>query len=359
MILAQHSALDCDDKLEVRRDRRDRVSARIALMDSRGVIVAVNKDWATFAEETGAISDRIGAGSNYLEACRRAGTAVSRKALSGIQQVLAGKTASFTMDYKCSTEQGIRCMRMGVTPIVGGIARLAIAHTDVTDLKLSKQKNPKRLQEFARQLIRAQEEERQKIAREIHDAVGNRIAMLSLTVHQTEKKLSDAGGSSRELDKVLEGISNLSNVLRNLSHWLHPPALRYLGIGPALKALQDDFEKAYSIRIDLDVPQDLPRFPSEVELCVYRISQECLQNVAKHSGVDCAKVVFEDTGEEIRLTVSDSGYGFDLFRAVRTGGLGLISMEERAAGARGSLAINTAPGKGTEVRLTISAPYLS
>jgi signal transduction histidine kinase len=165
-----------------------------------------------------------------------------------------------------------------------------------------------------------------------------------------------SGPGVSELNKVLEDIDALGTALRNLSHWLHPPPLRYLGIGPALKELLEGFRKSSGIRTDVTVPADMPRLPDDIELCIFRITQECLQNVAKHAGADKARIVLEHTPTQIRLTVADSGHGFIRSAAIRKGGLGLLSMEERALSVRGRLDIITSPGDGTEVRLTIPVP---
>jgi signal transduction histidine kinase len=332
------------------------VNPRMALIDSAGTIVAVNTDWIALARETGADLNRVGPGANYLAVCRQASSSsdASRKALAGIDAVLKRKTASFAMDYACQTALGPAYFRMDVTPIVYSNARAAITHTDITDLQLSREKQLKRLQQFARRLIHAQEEERQRIARELHDDIGNRIALMSLSIRRHMKQLSENPDSrDHDLEKILEGITDLSAALRNLSHGLHPAPLRCLGIRPALKSLQDGFEKTYGIRTDLIIPPEMPRLPDDVELCIFRITQECLQNVGKHSCADKVRIVLKYTPKQVRLTVSDTGHGFLRAEAMQKGGLGLLSMEERAMSIGGKLSVNSAPGAGTEIWLTI------
>jgi signal transduction histidine kinase len=339
------------------RESRSRFSRRIALIDAEGNIVAVNKDWIDLAEDTGTPLSCVGPGVNYLEVCRQANgsIAAARKARTGIQAVLKRRTSSFAMDYSCHTPFGLNHFRMSVTPIVYGDARAAIEHADISDLHLAKEKDFKRLQQFARRLINAQEEERQRIARELHDDLGNRIALTSLTLRQIRKEFSSENFSSgmRGLDKAIADMADLSMALRDVSHQLHPAPLRYLGVRGALKALEEGFKKSCGIRIDVVVPPDMPRLPDHVEVAIYRITQEGLQNVARHSGADRVEIVLEYTPRRIRLTVSDTGWGFVRSEALQKGGLGLLSMEERALSIRGRLMINTSPGAGTEIRLTI------
>jgi signal transduction histidine kinase len=332
------------------------VTPRVALIDSAGIIVAVNTDWLALAEATAADLTRIGPGANYLAVCRQAsGSSVSsRKALAGIHAVLKGKMASFSMDYACQMPLGPAHFRMTVIPVAYRNARAAIVHTDITDLQLSREKDLRRLQQFARRLINAQEEERQRISRELHDDIGNRIALLSLSLRRAIKESSETSDlRRRELGIVLDGIIDLSAALRNLSHCLHPAPLRCLGIRPALKSMQEAFEKTAGIRMDLVIPSEMPRLPDDVELCIFRITQECLQNVSKHSGADRVRIVLKYMPKQVRLTVSDTGRGFSRSEAMQRGGLGLLSMEERALSIGGNLVVNSTPGAGTEVWLTI------
>jgi signal transduction histidine kinase len=336
------------------RERASRILRRMALIDSRGNIVAVNKDWVLLAEETGTSLNRVGPGVNYLEICRKASSSsrLSRKALTGIHAVLKEEISSFDVDYACNTPSGPAYFRMDVTPITYRNARAAIIHTDITSVRLSKEEDFKRLQQFARRLIDAQEKERQRISRELHDDLGNRIALMALSVRQIMKQYSKNSGT-RELDKILTGITDLSTALRNLSHHLHPPHLQYSGINAALMSLREGFESTHGIQMDVVVPAKPPRLPHEVELCIFRISQECLQNIAKHSQADKVSITLEHEPEHIRLTVSDTGQGFVPSAARRKGGLGLQSMEERALGIGGCLMVKSSPGAGTKISLTV------
>ena len=177
---------------------------------------------------------------------------------------------------------------------------------------------------------------------------------MSLSIRRLMKQLSEnADSREHDLDNILEGIMELSGALRTLSHGLHPAPLRCLGIRPALKSLQNGFEKTHGIQMDVVIPPEMPRLPDDVELCIFRITQECLQNIGKHSGADKIRIVLKYTPRQIRLTVSDNGHGFIQTEAMQKGGLGLLSMEERAMSIGGKLTVNSAPGAGTEIWLTI------
>ena len=330
---------------------------RVALIDSDGTIVGVNEKWVLLAERTGARMERVGPGANYLDICRRASSSTpdAREALSGIRAVLQGKLRSFTMDYCAHAESQVRYFRMGVTPINYGDAKLVVAHSDVTQLYLSKEKDLQRLQGFARGLINAQEQERERIAREIHDDLGNRIALLACSVRQIQSQSPRRSGShTKQLNAIIDNIANLSTALRSLSHWLHPPLLKHVGILVALNALFREFE-TQGLEVELDSPDHLPNFPEEIKLCIFRVSQECLNNIAKHAHASSVKVVLECTRKEFRLKIRDNGKGFVPSEATR-GGLGLTSMTERVLSVRGSLTITSSPGAGAEISVVIPLP---
>jgi signal transduction histidine kinase len=207
-------------------------------------------------------------------------------------------------------------------------------------------------------LINAQEEERQRISQELHDDLGNRIGLMALSLRQIIKEASSKAGSNlTELDEVFHQVTDLSAAVRDISHGLHPLLLRHIGIKVALKSLHETFEKTHGIRTDLTVAEELPQLPHKVALCIFRITQECLRNVAKHSGADRVSITLGSVPGHISLAVSDTGRGFvNQSEAIRKGGLGLLSMEARALSVGGRLTVNSSPESGTEIRLTVPLP---
>jgi signal transduction histidine kinase len=336
----------------VLREHRPVAWNTMVLINSQGIIVAVDKNGASIAKTGDCPLHHFELGTNYLEACRREAksSSIVRAALRGIEGVVNGRS-SFTMDYSIRTVSGLRVFRLCVSPFMKPNAEVAITHTDITDLQLAK---PKRLQQVTRRLIHAQEDERKRISQELHDDLGSRIALIAFSLREAMKKDRKRSRAAEEkLDKILTDITDLSVALRNLSHHLYPPSLRYAGICAALKTLAAEVEKTHQFKVDLVLPQESPSLPNAVQLCVFRIAQECLQNIVKHSGADRASVRLESTPEAIRLTVSDSGRGFALLEVPQTCGLGLLSMEERAISVGGRLAVQSSPGRGTQVCLTV------
>jgi len=331
---------------------------RIALLDSDGKIVAVNQQWSDFAEQTGASVTRVGPGVNYFDLSSEADDAADARALlQGIRDVLQKQIQTFTMDYSAQLRSGPARFRVLVLPFLHGHARVAVAHVDISDQQLSKDQHFRRVQQFAHRLMRRQEEERERISREIHDDLSNRIALLASLVrriHSRSGKRSTSRGN--ELDDLMRSITDLSNALRDLSRGLHPPVLKYAGICAALTSLCEEFGKNHHVEIEVNVPSDRLQLPDEVQLSIFRISQECLTNIAKHSGANKVTLSLETTPTHVRLTVADTGCGFVQADAFQKGGLGLVSMEERVVSLGGKLEVQSALGAGTEIRVTIPTP---
>ena len=326
---------------------------RVALIDSTGNIVGVNNQWMTFAEQARAAPNRVGPGANYLEVCRRASVASrdARTALRGLEAVLKQKIPSFAMDYECSTPSGAVCFHMSVTPMHYQNAPVVIIHTETTTSNCSKNKSNNLPQEFAQRLINAQEDERRRISQEMHDDFGNRIALLALSVRHL-LKVSKDNPTLQHLCSVYEQLLDFAAATRELSHGLHPIVLRYAGITAALNYLRQNFEKSHDIQMDLEIAAELPHLQDDVSLCIFRVAQEALQNVVRHSRARRVSAVLARVAGGICLRVSDNGRGF--VRSELPGdGLGLQSMEARALSVGGRLIINSCLGAGTEIRLAI------
>lgn len=224
----------------------------------------------------------------------------------------------------------------------------------------------KRMQEnlhfYLSQITNAQEEERRRISRELHDDTIQALVVLSRELDD----LASAGkGLSKEKRDHLENLRQQTNAImegvRHLSQDLRPAALDRLGLLPALDWLASNVRKRSGITVDFSVSGEERRLPAEVELVLFRIVQEALRNVWRHSQATSAEIAVEFAEGKIRLTVRDNGKGFNLPLLVgdlaREGKLGLAGMQERAQLVGGSVVIDSEPGKGTTV--TIEAPVVS
>jgi PAS domain S-box-containing protein len=220
---------------------------------------------------------------------------------------------------------------------------------DVTDRRFAEEA----LSSLSGLLINAQEEERIRIAREIHDDFQQRLAMLSIELENLFQHLGKDSEVSGRLNEIWNRVGELGADLHSLSHRLHSSTLDNLGLAAALKSLCSEFADYHSIGINFE-EANVPRYISkEIALCLFRITQEALQNVKKHSGADCADVRLEGVEHEIHLSVSDNGSGFDPRGPSRQDGIGIRCMEERVRQVQGQFLIRARPMEGTEIDVRV------
>jgi PAS domain S-box-containing protein len=203
-------------------------------------------------------------------------------------------------------------------------------------------------------LINAHDEERTRIARELHDDICQRLALLVFGLDELEHSPPEKSPAIRNrASELREQTSEILTDLQSLSHELHSAKLEFLGIAAAVKAFCKKFAQERKAEIDFQT-HDLPApLPPDISLCLFRVLQEALHNSAKHSGVRHFEVRLWGTQTEIHLTVKDSGVGFDSSTRKKNRGLGLISMQERLSLLDGTLAIKTQPGGGTSIHARV------
>lgn len=228
-----------------------------------------------------------------------------------------------------------------------------IAH-DITERKLAQDA----LQMFSRQLIEAQEDERRRISRELHDQIGQILTAVKMNLYTVQQfcKLSEAGSYVKDnIDAVDEAL----RLVRDLSVDLRPPVLDDLGLVTALRWYVDRYlnRTGLNVEVIIDLPDPNERFLRERETACFRIAQEALSNIARHAQASQIQVQLAKDGNVLLLTVKDDGVGFDLEslrkRAPRAATLGLVSMQERAHAAGGAIEIDSVRSRGTEVRFTL------
>jgi PAS domain S-box-containing protein len=207
----------------------------------------------------------------------------------------------------------------------------------------------KRQRSLASRLLRAQEEERRRIAREMHDDWTQRLAVLGIDLAKLEQQLGTPEKALPRLRRMQEQLVGLSRDMHALSRQLHPSILDDLGLVEALRSECASFSHREGVTVTYrsqDVPKSLPR---DVALGIYRVAQEALRNVAKHAVAREASVSLAGTGHEVVLRVEDRGIGFDPAAPRSQPGLGLSSMQERVRLIRGKLSISSAAERGTAV----------
>lgn len=211
--------------------------------------------------------------------------------------------------------------------------------------------------EIGGQLITAQEEERAHIARELHDNLSQRMAMLEIGLQQLRGKPFELSHAAKKHLNDVERIANeISSDIHHLSHRLHPSKLHNLGLVVAVHGLCYEISKQSNVKIHFTYRAVPKTLPSDISLCLYRISQEALNNVVRHSSAREATLELAGTNHTIGLCISDHGSGFNPEQAQEKAGLGLVSMRERLRLVGGQLSIISEPFHGTQVCARIPLP---
>ena len=204
-------------------------------------------------------------------------------------------------------------------------------------------------------LIEAHEEERSRIAREIHDDYQQRLAFLAIDLEELAENIGSSSTEvSQKLHELWNRVGELGADLHDLSHSLHSSTLETLGLVAGVRAFCEEFAGQQELHVDFAY-ENVPRaIPGEIALCLFRIAQEGLRNVKRHSGADRAEVRLEGLAQELHLSVSDRGRGFDSNGGSPSGGIGLRSMEERLRLLGGNLQIYSRPMEGTRIDAWLS-----
>ena len=232
----------------------------------------------------------------------------------------------------------------------GEAERMLGMDVDITERKLAEEA----LAAMRRSLIEAQEQERTRIARDLHDDTNQRLALLAVAIEQLKRELPNPSLEIlRHVEKLRKDTSEISNDIQALSHELHSPRLELLGLVAAMRGFCKEFSNHQKVEIDFK-SHDLPGpVPPDISLCLFRVLQEALHNSAKHSGAQRFEVQLWGTSDEIHLRVSDSGAGFDLETAMKSRGLGLTSMQERLQLVKGKFSIDSQPQRGTTIHARV------
>jgi len=207
------------------------------------------------------------------------------------------------------------------------------------------------VRDLAGKLIVAQEEERKRIARELHDDLSQQLAAAGLSVSSIRRDMaSSLPKEYRKFDELQYRLTSLHDDIHRLSHALHPALIETVGLSAALRQYALDRTELTSIVVDVKINLESEMVPHDVALCLYRVAQESLRNAVKHSGTQRAEISLNEFGDELELVVRDWGKGFDSQGKTPKRGLGLTSMKERVRLAGGVLDIESAPREGTRIR---------
>ncbi len=255
------------------------------------------------------------------------------------------------------TEGSTLWLNISATPLLDESGQVTAVVRTVNDITEQKRLRDEQAN-FTRQLIRVQEEERKRIARDLHDDTAQNLALVVLEMDSllnSAETMSDA--CLEKVKKLRESVDQTQKEVRRYSHELRPGVLEHLGLEAALESLMQDANKRGETKVSLDISGNERRLAEEVELALFRIAQEAINNIFKHAEAAKAQINLNYTPRKIRLTIVDNGKGFRRVKkkALLGSGLGLVGMEERAQLIGARFKINSIPGQGTSVSVEVLA----
>jgi PAS domain S-box-containing protein len=335
------------------RSMADDAPMLIWLADPKHLRTGCNRAWLEFTGRT--IDQELG--GRWRESIHPD----DRAACEEMTRAAVRERGGFTHDYRLRRYDGqYRWILEHAAPRVlenGVLAGFIGCSVDVTELK----KAEAMLSEFGARLINAQEAERTRIARELHDDINQRLALLANGLYQLQATESKENGSeqSNRIKDLGRLTQEISTDIQHLSHQLHSTKLQYLGIGGAIRDLCHEFSKKHQIEVYCTVHQIPPELDGDVVLCLFRIVQEAFRNVYTHSQATRVDVVLSTESSLVQLCISDNGVGFDPSDPLHYTGLGLISMRERIRAVNGEFYLSSWPARGTLIKCTVPAVDLS
>jgi PAS domain S-box-containing protein len=276
--------------------------------------------------------------------------------LTYARKVFTGEIPFYHMDKRYVHKQGhVVWVTLTASAVPDASGRVSYGIAQVQDITVKKNveaalsRDREELRNLAGRLITVQEEERKRIARDLHDDLSQRLALLCMDLDTLRQSMAGSAETAQELERMRRETDELVADMRRLSHQEHHPQLD-LGLQHGVVSFCEDFSRKYGINMKLVHEGDLEQIPQTVGFTLFRVLQEALNNVAKHSGADRVTVALSVHGNQATLRVTDEGRGFEMGRNL---GLGLISMRERLRLVGGTLRVNSSPLRGTDVEVMV------
>jgi two-component system, NarL family, sensor kinase len=349
-----------DDAEALLRSTLDALSAHVAVLDETGTIIAVNEAWRAFAASSGYAGPDSGVGTNYLAVCEASAGASEDAARTtrALRRIMAGTLSSYRMEYPCTGPDGMRWFQLRMTcPKAEPVRRIVVAHEDITDVKRAEAS----LARLNARILKLQDEERRRIARELHDTTAQNLLAISLNA----ARLHDAQGNEqapRIAAEILSLAEQSLQEVRTLSYLLHPPLLDEIGLEAALRWLAKGFAERSGMDIQVHVDQLGQTLPQETATALFRVAQEALLNVRRHSGSDWARLALRRRDGNVELDVEDRGQGMATSREQQNGadehavGVGISGMRLRLEQLGGHLELRSSPS-GLLVRASVPVDH--
>jgi signal transduction histidine kinase len=333
----------------------DACAANVVALDETGTVLHASRAWRLFAAQNGFPTAEGSCGLDALQSCNE--TAGHDHAKNGFvqdaQKIIKGLHVEIEKEYIFKGAHSakwflVRAVKLDMPGMHG--FRVLVTLEDITRRKLAEEE----LRHLGSRLIKAQEEERSRLGRDLHDDLSQRLAVFSIELEQLRRNLpGDRNDLTSSVMSLMTRAQDLGSDVHRLSYQLHPFKLDTLGLSAAIKSLCEEISDRRDLKIKFQQKGFPAAFPPDIALCIFRIAQEALNNIVKHSGAREAKLVLTKTPEAIRLRVVDRGFGFDIEAAKMKKRLGLLSMRERLRLVGGEISIRSRPSEGTQIDVLI------
>lgn len=318
----------------------DAMAMNVSVINAMGVIIAVNASWVQFLADNDISEPGLTIAGNYLELCERAADPDSLTIAAGLRALIAGGPGPFRHEYPCPWTTGSRWSRMSAVRVGSATAPFVIlSHEDITEQREGRL----RQREITGRLLLAEDEERRRLGRELHDGAAQKLAAAKLILGR--------GSSPEAVADAQQLLSEAIGELRGIADRLHPPMFDPLGLVAAVRRIVGRFSRETGIPVALCLPESFPRLARPVEITLFGAAREALDNIRLHSGAEKATLSLAVETDEpcVRLTVRDHGKG-----GAPAEGDGLAGLRLRVEQLGGSVALTkAAPGLTLTVRLPV------
>jgi len=334
----------------------DALHGHIALLDGSGKVVATNQAWLRFAGVNGFIGADKGVGQNYLEVCESGMQGLeARRVLGAVRAVISGERDDVGCIYECAQHGEKFWFQVRMNRFyTDDTPWIVLEHENVTEIKRAHDTQ----QQLTGLLLRAQDDERRRIARDLHDVTVQNLASIKADLMRVRKASQNL--DARILERIDDGLMLSEQVikeLRTLSYLLHPPLLDELGLIPALQWFVRGFIERCRIEVELRIEGDVGRLTPDIETALFRVAQESLTNIHRHSGSPSAVICVTRDRDTVVLQIADEGRGISQeWRSrnqVASPGVGIMGMGERLRQLGGRLEIESS-SRGTTVTARVS-----
>jgi signal transduction histidine kinase len=348
-----------DGPEQLAREILDALGQRICLIDEDGCIRFLNRAWQEFLSPSNCCSSHAG---SRTDPSRRPWTMpcwppeTTRMVDHEIRQLLAGEQRAFGLEYECTSRVPHRWYDMSVSRLPGnGSAQLLVVHEDISERKrieIALRQSARRIKEIGAHLESVREEQGAIIAREIHDELGAMLTMLKLQLASMSTRQAIPADARSVMSGLVGQVSEALKVVKRISSDLRPATLDTLGLVATIRWYAEQFSSSSGIATTVDLP-DYVRLSQVSSIAVFRIIQESLTNIARHSGASEVEIALRKDSGMLSVEISDNGSGIERAALEQTTALGIMGMRERADYLGGTLSVVGKPSLGSSVVLRI------